>query len=53
MVSESRVGVFVDTGPVEHGQPMPVCREMTGDPVQQDANALLMQVVDEILKIVR
>src|SRR5438094_9052026 len=48
-----RIGVFVKVGSVEVGQPVLVVGEMRRDPVQNDADIVLVQVVHQIHKILR
>ena len=47
------IGVFVKVRPVEERQPVFVGREVRGNPVQNHADAALMQVVDEVHQVLR
>src|SRR5262249_54522292 len=51
MKSLTRIGVFVEMRTVEKRQAMRVRWEMRRDPVQDHADAALMQVIDEIHEI--
>ena len=53
MKALARVGVLEQMGAVEVGQPVRVGREVRGHPVQNDANAVLMQVVHQIHEVLR
>ena len=47
----ARIGMLVEVRAVEIGQPMLIRWEMAGHPVDQDADAVLVQHVDEMLKV--
>src|SRR6266516_1254332 len=49
----ARIGVLVEMCPIKVAQGRPIFGEVRGDPVEQDADALLVHVVDEILEILR
>ena len=49
----ARVGVLVQGGAVEAGQGKGVAREVGRHPVEQDTDAVLVQVIDEVAEIVR
>ena len=53
MKSLARVGVFVEMGAVEIGEAVRVGREVRRNPVEDDADAVLVQVVDQIHEILR
>jgi len=52
MGSATGVFVFVKGGAVKAGQGPFIAREVRGNPIEQDADAGAVQLVDEILKIV-
>lgn len=49
----ARVGVFVEGGSVKCGQAVGVGGKVRGNPVEEDADVVVVAVVDEILKIFR
>ena len=51
--AELRVRVLVEMRAVEVAEPVPVAREVRGDPVEDHADAALVQRVDEVHEIVR
>ena len=53
MRSLPRVFVLVQAGSIKPSQTMPVCRDVSGDPVEQDADIRLVAVIDEITEIIR
>ena len=53
LLAPPRVGVLVEGGAVEPGQCPGVLREVRGDPVDDDADAGLVQRVDEVAELVR
>ena len=53
MESLARVGVFVEMRAVEVGQAVPVGREVRRHPVENHADAVLVQVVDQVHEILR
>ena len=53
MEAESRVGVFVQVGAVELGEPVGVGGEMGWDPVEHDAEAALVEVIDHEHQVLR
>ena len=52
VLAEQRVGVLVERGAVELGQRPLVLGEVGGDPVDDDADAGLVQRVDEVAEVV-
>ena len=53
MKSLAGVGVFVEMGAVEVGEAVLVGREVRRDPVEDHADAVLVQVVDQVHEILR
>ena len=53
MKSQPRIGVFKEVRAVKERQGMCISREMRGHPIQNHADALLVQVIDEIHEILR
>ena len=52
LVATARVGVLVERQPVEPGEREGVAREVPRHPVEDDADAGLVQPVDEVLEVV-
>ena len=52
MAAFAGVGVLVEVTAVESRQCEVVGREMGGDPVEDDPDAVLMEVVDEVAEVV-
>ena len=52
LLAAARVGVLVERGAVEAGQRPGVLREVRGHPVDDDADAGLVQPVDEVAEVV-
>ena len=52
MRAAARVGVLVEVRPVEVGERPVVAREVGGDPVEDHADAALVQAVDEVAEVV-
>ena len=53
MFALARIGVFVQMGAVEIAQAVPVAWEMGGDPIEDDADAVLMERIHQKHEIVR
>ncbi len=53
MLAQARVFVLVERGAVEAGQGVGVAGKVRRHPVEDHADALLVQVVDEIAEVVR
>ncbi len=53
MEALARIGVLEEVGAVEEGEAVVVHREVGGDPVEDDADPFLVQVVDEEHQILR
>src|SRR5208282_2859770 len=53
MEALTRVGVLEQMGAVEEGKAVPVGREVRRHPVENDGNAVLMQIVHEVHEILR
>src|SRR6187200_1589181 len=53
MLALLRIAVFVERSPIEARERMAVLREMPRDPVEQHANAELMQLRHELAELVR
>src|SRR5260221_13511666 len=53
MLSQPRVGMLVEMRAIEIDEPMGIAGEMSGHPVEQDANPLAVATVDEMAEILR
>ena len=49
----ARVSVLEQMRAIEVGQPMPIGRKVRRNPIQDHADAMLMQVIDQIHEILR
>lgn len=52
MPATARIFIFVERGAIETGQPVGIGREVGGNPVQNDADACLVTLVDEVFEII-
>ena len=47
MLADPRIRVLIEVGAIEEGQAVGILREVSGDPVEDHANALGVAAIDE------
>ena len=53
MLAFAGIGVFVERGSIEIGQPVGVFREMPGHPIDDHADSGLVAAIDEVHEVLR
>src|SRR4051812_3534200 len=53
VLAEARVGMFIQVGAVEITEAVLIAREVSGDPVEDDADAALVERIDQEHEVLR